>query len=75
MLAVALPAMAQVASVLGAGIAQLTARYTVRVSVWLIPGPAMGLGERDDHGQRDDGHCEEAGGEHRLLLISGSGRG
>ena len=39
MLAVALPAMAQVASTLGACIAQLTARYTVRVSVWLIPVP------------------------------------
>ena len=39
MLAVALPAMAQVVSALGACIAQLTARYTVRVSVGLIPLP------------------------------------
>jgi hypothetical protein len=40
MLAVALPAMAQVPSTLGVVcVAQLTARYTVRVSVWLIPVP------------------------------------
>lgn len=37
-------------------------------------GPAMGLGQRHNHGQRDGGHCDEASGEHRRYSVSLRGR-